>query len=59
MRDALDGDAERHYVFSVESLDDALRAHYGGRDVSLQQLAGTFRSGDFLEMLNDNGPALA
>ena len=59
MRDALDVDGDRYYVLSVESLDDALRAHYGGRDVSLQQLAGTFRSGGFLEMLNDNGPSLA
>ena len=59
MRDALDGDGDRYYMLSVESLGDALLAYYGGRQVSFQQLAGTFRSGGFLEMLNADGPALA
>ena len=57
MKDALDGEGERYYSLAVESLGDALRAYYGDRPVSLQQLAGTFRSGGFLEMLNANGPA--
>ena len=59
MRDALDGDGDRYYALAIESLDDALQAYYGARQISLQQLAGTFRSGGFLEMLNSNGAALA
>ena len=59
MKDALDGDGDRYYSLAVESLGTALRAYYGERPVSLQQLAGTFRSGGFLEMLNANGAALA
>ena len=30
MRDALDGDGDRYYMLSVESLGDALLAYYGG-----------------------------
>ena len=59
MKDALDGDGDRYYSLAVESLGDALRAYYGDRQVSVQQLAGTFRSGGFLEMLNANVAALA
>ena len=59
MRAALDGDGDRYYALAVESLNNALRAYYGGRQISLQQLAGTFRSGGFLEMLNANGAAPA
>ena len=59
MRDALDGDGDRYYSLATESVDNALRAYYGGRQISLQQLAGTFRGGGFLEMLNANGAALA
>ena len=59
MKDALDGDGDRYYSLGVESLGTALLAYYGERPVSLQQLAGTFRSGGFLEMLNANGAALA
>ena len=57
---ALDENGERrYYPLAVESLTNALRACYGDRDVSLQQLAATFRRGDLLEMLNANGAALA
>ena len=59
MRAALDGDGDRYYALAVESLNNALRAYYGGRQISLQQLAGTFRSGGFLEMLNANEAAPA
>ena len=59
MKDRLDNEGDRYYSLAVESLDDALRAYYGERHVSLQQLAGTFRSGGFLEMLNANGATLA
>ena len=58
-KDALGGDGDRYYSLAVESLGDALRDYYGGRQVSPQQLAGTFRSGGFLEMLNANSAALA
>ncbi len=59
MKDALDGDGDRFYALAVESLGDAVLDYYGGRQVSLQQLAGTFRGGGFLEMLNANGAAPA
>ena len=59
MKDRLDNEGDRYYSLAVESLDDALRAYYGERHVSLQQLAGTFRSGGFLEMLNANDATLA
>ena len=49
---ALESDGERHYAAAVDSLKDALRRCYGDREVSLQQLAATFRRGDLLEMLN-------
>ena len=49
---ALESDGERHYAAAVDSLRDALRRCYGDREVSLQQLAATFRRGDLLEMLN-------
>ncbi len=52
---ALESDGERHYAAAVGSLRDALRRCYGDREVSLQQLAATFRRGDLLEMLNAPG----
>ena len=57
IKDALEGNEERYYSLAVKSLSDAFEAYYGGRYVSPQQTAGTFRSGGFLEMLNANGPA--
>ena len=59
MKDALEGDGDRYYSLAVELLGDAFEAYYGGRYVSPQQTAGTFRSGGFLEMLNADGAALA
>jgi hypothetical protein len=32
-------------------ISDTLKAFYGDRDISLQQLSATFRRGDLLEML--------
>jgi hypothetical protein len=52
LQSALESDGERHYAAAVDSLKDALRRCYGDREVSLQQLAATFRRGDLLEMLN-------
>ena len=51
MKGALDDNGGRYYSLAVESLEDALRRCYGDRQVSLQQLAATFRRGDLLEML--------
>ena len=52
LRAALERDGDSHYAAAVDSLKDALRRCYGDRQVSLQQLAATFRRGDLLEMLN-------
>ena len=41
----------RYYEDAIESLKEALRACYGKRGVSLQQLSATFRRGDLMEML--------
>jgi len=38
-----------------EDVRDALKACYGLREVSLQQLSATFRRGDLLEMLGAVG----
>ena len=43
-----------YYADAIESLTNALQECYGARDVSLQQLAATFRRGDLLEMLDDS-----
>lgn len=59
IRTALQENGERYHAFAIVSVSDALRACYGDRDISLQQLAATFRRGDLLEMLNADGPALA
>ena len=59
LKAALDDNEDRYRALAIESVAEALRACYGDRDVSLQQLAATFRRGDLLEMLNANGAALA
>ncbi len=59
LKAALDDNEDRYHALAIESVSEALRACYGDRDVSLQQLAATFRRGDLLEMLNANGAALA
>ena len=51
---SLHNDADRYYALAIESVTDALVACYGDREVSLQQLAATFRRGDLLEMLPAN-----
>lgn len=40
-----------YYDGAVEKVQGALRACYGDREISLQQLSATFRRGDLLEML--------
>ena len=56
MKAALDGDSDRYYALAIDSLRNAIRECYGNRQVSLQQLAATFRRGDLLEMLDANDP---
>lgn len=43
----------RYHADAIQSLETALKACYGDRDVSLQQLSATFRRGDLLEMLDE------
>ena len=52
LQEVLDRDEDRYYARALEGLGAALQACYGNRDVSLQQLAATFRRGDLLEMLD-------
>ena len=52
IRDALIAGGDRYYALAMDALAGALRACYGDREVSLQQLAATFRRGDLLEMLD-------
>ena len=40
---------------AVENVTEALKACYGDREISLQQLSATFRRGDLLEMLGVEG----
>jgi len=42
----------QYHTYAIHSLEDALKKCYGARDVSLQQLAATFRRGDLMEMLD-------
>lgn len=41
----------QYHTNAVNDVKDALEACYGDREISLQQLAATFRRGDLLEML--------
>ena len=54
---ALNTAGDRYYLLAMASLTNALVACYGDREVSLQQLAATFRRGDLLEMLPASRPA--
>ena len=46
-------DRQAHYhAEAAKSLREALKICYGDRDVSLQQLAATFRRGDLLEIID-------
>ena len=56
MKAALDTDGDRYYALAIDSLRNAIRECYGNRQVSLQQLAATFRRGDLLLMLDANDP---
>lgn len=58
VRTALEDLDDRYYPLAVSAVDSALRACYGDRPVSLQQLAATFRRGDLLEMLDADGATL-
>lgn len=49
-----DGQAQYH-ANAVNDVRDALKACYGNREISLQQLSATFRRGDLLEMLGSHG----
>lgn len=49
---ALKREEDRYYALAMDTVSGALRACYGNREVSLQQLAATFRRGDLLEMLD-------
>lgn len=55
VRTALEDLDNRYYPLALSSVESALLACYGDRQVSLQQLAATFRRGDLLEMLGSNG----
>ena len=54
---ALQENTDRYYKRATEQVTNALRNCYGDRDISLQQLAGTFRRGDLMEMLNPHAGA--
>ena len=48
---SLTDDGDRYYALAISAVQAALEVCYGERQVSLQQLAATFRRGDLLEML--------
>ena len=50
----LEGKRDQYYADAIQVLENALKACYGDRAVSLQQLSATFRRGDLLEMLDDS-----
>ena len=56
---AFDDIGSRYYPQALDSLEWAIKTCYGDRQVSLQQLAATFRRGDLLEMLDGNGTTSA
>ena len=41
------------YLKSIKNIEKALEEFYGDRDITLQQLAATFRRGDLIEMLSE------
>ena len=49
--EALQAGGDLYYARANSAIQDAIRACYGDRPISLQQLAATFRRGDLLEML--------
>ena len=52
----LDENGERYFARALNAVDAAVKRLYGGREVSWQRLAATFRRGDILEELaKENG----
>ena len=47
----LQANGDSYYARANATIEEAIHACYGDRDISLQQLAATFRRGDLLEML--------
>ena len=54
-KQTLDERCDVYYAGALDTIDAALRSCYGPREISLQQLAGTFRRGDLMEMLDNSG----
>ena len=50
---ALEDNQPQYHADAIQSLKNALKACYGDRNISLQQLSATFRRGDLLEMLDE------
>jgi len=48
---AFDNNKSKYHAGAVQAVKDALKACYGDREISLQQLSATFRRGDLLETL--------
>jgi hypothetical protein len=48
----VEANCNRYYIESLGDIQNALADLYGGQDVSLQQLAATFRRGDLIERLS-------
>ena len=59
LRQSVIDDFGQFYDESISVLAWSIRACYGEREVSLQQLAATFRRGDLLEMLAKSHPTTA
>lgn len=59
LRQSVIDDFGQFYDESISVLAWSIRACYGEREVSLQQLAATFRRGDLLEMLAKSHPTIA
>jgi hypothetical protein len=47
----VDGRGEDYFKASRQDIDTALKALYGGQEISVQQLSATFRRGDLIEKL--------
>ena len=47
-------DQAEYHENAVQDVTDALKACYGEREISLQQLSATFRRGDLLETLGSH-----
>jgi hypothetical protein len=48
----VEANGNRYYIESLGDIQNALADLYGGQEVSLQQLAATFRRGDLIERLS-------